>query len=693
MMYKIERENSLEASGQLFLKKESALGFAILPVPSMLLLSSPSIGVPVRPWVFPSSDGSISPHMKSFDANRRNPLLKHLVFFLTGKLLICNNFWVDVPSVFNSPLYRFFILFKLNHKKNPFPASLLNSSQPPAPPWLMINSTFVENARIPLGATVNVAGIIIRLPDMEKFSLATIQSLEMLVLCPDHYISDYPLYLPTPSNSQSTFLFYICSAHVFLSLSSSQLPCCYLKMDDLSNTFNATLNLTALETQIHSFSETPDHPEDDERDEPSAFLAVKLLTNRHYNSEAFKKRLKQMWPERFSINVLEKDPNFYTVEFGYFGDRHRVLIGQPFWDSFPHHALAQRLGEVLGRFIEVDTASLKETWGPYLRVCIEIDVSQPLPHGTGFHFHGMAAPVWFEFRFENLPDFCHYCRRLSHIVNHCHEFLAKCDSSSAPPLLRYDQSLGAKIRITSNPFYIACSRSRLRPHIAHPTSLAPASQYRPHQLPIISEGLFNEPTYAYGVQHLSQLQTTPLGFYMAHSSSNVLTSHTPNLNQPPLSTSTWLYTQATATATQHANTQGASKFLTQSNTIPTTSFPSPSITTVEQLTIPLPTAIPTSAETIMATNGAPQHVVPVSQAFSTILADLNSSHPLQFALGATSYLAPTAFGIRKLRPKRPDCLNAAEFRRMLKRTRNLAKSLDEKTVEEAGDAQRIRLEP
>ncbi|KAM6560573.1 hypothetical protein CsatA_029812 [Cannabis sativa] len=507
MMYKIERENSLEASGQLFLKKESALGFAILPVPSMLLLSSPSIGVPVRPWVFPSSDGSISPHMKSFDANRRNPPLKHLVFFLTGKLLICNNFWVDVPSVFNSPLYRFFILFKLNHKKNPFPASLLNSSQPPAPPWLMINSTFVENARIPLGATVNVAGIIIRLPDMEKFSLATIQSLEMLVLCPDHYISDYPLYLPTPSNSQSTFLFYICSAHVFLSLSSSQLPCCYLKMDDLSNTFNATLNHTALETQIHSFSETPDHPEDDERDEPSAFLAVKLLTNHHYNSEAFKKRLKQMWPERFSINVLEKDPNFYTVEFGYFGDRHRVLIGQP---------------------------------------------------------------------------------------------------------------------------------SRLRPHIAHPTSLAPASQYRPHQLPIISEGLFNEPTYAYGVQHLSQLQTTPLGFYMAHSSSNVLTSHTPNLNQPPLSTSTWLYTQATATATQHAHTQGASNFLTQSNTIPTTSFPSPSITTVEQLTIPLPTAIPTSAETIMATNGAPQHVVPVSHAFSTILADLNSSHPLQFALGATS---------------------------------------------------------
>ncbi|KAF4347794.1 hypothetical protein G4B88_003297 [Cannabis sativa] len=197
-------------------------------------------------------------------------------------------------------------------------------------------------------------------------------------------------------------------------------------MEDLSNTSNVALNLTEFETQIHSFSDIPEHPEEDNREEPSAFLAVKLLTTRHFNSEAFKKRLRQMWPEHFSINVLEKEPNFFTVEFGCFGDHQRVLV-------------------VLGQFIEVDTTSLKETWGPYLRVRIELDVTQPLPRGTGFHFHGMAVPVWLAFRFENVPDFCHYCGRLSHIVNHCHEFLAKCDSSSAPPLLRYVHSLGAKI--------------------------------------------------------------------------------------------------------------------------------------------------------------------------------------------------------------------------------------------------------
>ncbi|KAF4381578.1 hypothetical protein F8388_021206 [Cannabis sativa] len=152
-----------------------------------------------------------------------------------------------------------------------------------------------------------------------------------------------------------------------------------LKMDDLSHTLTATRNLTELKTHFHSFSETLDHPEDDEREEPSAFLAVKLLTNRHFNSEAFKKRLRQIWPERFSINVLEKDPNFYTVEFGCFGNRRRVLIGQPWHFDYKlivmtpleagsvvtaemltstplwiqvflkrSRALAQRLGEVLG---------------------------------------------------------------------------------------------------------------------------------------------------------------------------------------------------------------------------------------------------------------------------------------------------------------------------------------------------------
>ncbi|KAF4394142.1 hypothetical protein G4B88_000653, partial [Cannabis sativa] len=654
-------------------------------MPLSLPLSSPYIGVPVRPWAFPSSGGSIYSPLQKLTVHRRRLPLKLLVFFFTGKPLICNNFCAAVQSVFNSPLFCLLNLSNLYHQQSPFSAFPLNTSQPPAPPWLMIPSSIIENSRIPLGATVKPTKIIIRLPDMETFSINARTSLANSVLCIILSINGTYLQITTYCHSLLTFHFYTCSAKVSFALYLLNIPCSSLTMDELSNTFNATLNLTALETQILSFSEVSDPPQDDDREEPSAFLAVKLLTNHHFNSEAFKNRLKQMWPERFSINILEKEPNFYTVEFGCFGDRRRVLIGQPwhfdyklivmtplemgstvtvdsltftpFWvqvSGIPFlkrsRALAQRLGEVLGRYIEVDTASLKETWGPYLRVRTEIDVSHPLPRGTGFNFHG-----------RNLPDFCHYCGRLSHIVNHCPEFLAKCDSSSAPPLLRYDQSLGAKIRITSNPFYIACSRSRLRPHIAPPNSLAPAAPYRSTQIPTLSEGLFNEPPSIYGVQHVGQPQTTPLGFYMAHSSSNVINSPIPKLNQPPLITTTWPPAHTTTAEAPHAHTQGISNFPTQSTHLSTISLPSQTVTTAEQLPTPMPMTVPTLVETLVPTVGASHHVVPVSQAFSTILADLNSSQPLRFTPGALSSPATSGSGKRKrLKPKRPDCRNAAE---------------------------------
>ncbi|KAF4350418.1 hypothetical protein F8388_004666 [Cannabis sativa] len=118
-------------------------------------------------------------------------------------------------------------------------------------------------------------------------------------------------------------------APFLVSSSSFPLSLSPLKMEDLSNTLTATLQLTEIETKIHSFSKSTDQPKEDNREEPSAFLAVKLLTTRHFNPDAFKNYLCQMWPQRFSINILEKDSNFYTVEFGYFGDRRRVLIGQP----------------------------------------------------------------------------------------------------------------------------------------------------------------------------------------------------------------------------------------------------------------------------------------------------------------------------------------------------------------------------
>ncbi|KAF4358374.1 hypothetical protein G4B88_017251 [Cannabis sativa] len=296
----------------------------------MLLLSSSSfIGVTVRPSPLQSSDGSSYHLQMSFAAIKRNPTFNFFVISFTGNLLICHYSCAAVPSEINSFLHPFSISSVFTYKGNPSLELALMKTKHPEPPWAMIKSIVVEDTTPILGATVIPAGIIDSFPDMEKLIFADILLPEHILDHFNFYISVLSLFHSAPCHSLHTFLVYLSLNTSFSFFVHSQIPTHVLTMDDLSNTFTATLNLTALETQIHSFTETPDHPEDDGHEEPSAFLAVKLLTTRHFNSEAFKNRLKQMWPERFSINVLEKEPNFYTVEFGCFGDRRRVLIGQP----------------------------------------------------------------------------------------------------------------------------------------------------------------------------------------------------------------------------------------------------------------------------------------------------------------------------------------------------------------------------
>uniref|UniRef100_A0A803NNI9 DUF4283 domain-containing protein n=1 Tax=Cannabis sativa TaxID=3483 RepID=A0A803NNI9_CANSA len=581
-----------------------------------------------------------------------------------------------------------------------FPNTALDNTKlgnliPSAPPWTIICPTklgvpyfIVRTPRFVLGATATSI-CIIAYPDMKHLTLHFDFPWENIV--PNRFLYKrsivHTLKVQSKQNS-SLFLPSFVSIYILhIPLTSEHSPEPTVDrplsiMEELTNNLSANLNLTEIETKIHSFAEPSELPEDENREEPSAFLAVKLLTTRHFNSEAFKKRLKEMWPERFSINVLEKEPNFFTVEFGCFGDRRRVLIGQPwhfdfklivmspleagsvvtaemltstpFWiqvSGIPFlkrsRALAIKLGEVLGRFIEVDTASLKETWGPYLRVRIEIDVTQPLP--------------------------------------------AKCDSSSAPPPLQYDHTLGAKIRITSNPFYIASTRTRLRPHVTQPVSLAPPNMRTPSNH-IISEPSFNDPSSEYGVQYLHQPRTTPVGCYMTQvpqQNTFIRDIHGSNI-APPFSawtTSSNIVNLDSPTQSRRSVPPLAYPMLHDQNINPNNSMSVP-----EQVA---PSSPIVAAPTITNANfsDATGHTVPVSQAFATIMADLNANQPLTFAVGSSSSPATASTSGRRYKPKRPPSINEIEFRKMLKRTRDLARSLDEGYIDEAGAAQRTRQEP
>ncbi|KAF4402847.1 hypothetical protein G4B88_010299 [Cannabis sativa] len=431
----------------------------------------------------------------------------------------------------------------VNRRNSAFTPPVFSFTGDPSP--LLV--TFID----PLGATVQNAETIIRISSMEKFWFNAFCPLMILVQFSVLYITEYPLYQKI--------------------------------MEDLSHTLTTTLNLIEFETQIHAFPNTAEHPEDDTREEPSAFLAVKLLTTRHFNSEAFKQRLCQMWPEHFSINVLEKEPNFFTVEFGCFGDRRRVLIGQPWHFNY------------------------------------KLIVMTPLEAGSVVTTEMLTStPFWI-------------------------------------------QVSGSKIRVTSNPFYIANTRTRLRPHIASPSSLAPTPLYRLNQPFIITESSFNESPYDYGMQHLGQPHTTSLGFYMASSSPNIFPQQPHDLNQPailnPLTSG--LNTAITLSSGFHMSLHQH----TTTNLNPNHSAP---VTTAEQLQASFPKASLTAAATVVATSCDNHHVIPISQAFSTILADLNPTQPPRFAIGTTSASTPKTNLSRKAKLDRPDGLNAEELIKLTK---------------------------
>uniref|UniRef100_A0A803P1T7 DUF4283 domain-containing protein n=1 Tax=Cannabis sativa TaxID=3483 RepID=A0A803P1T7_CANSA len=137
------------------------------------------------------------------------------------------------------------------------------------------------------------------------------------------------------------------------------------------------------------------------REEPSAFLAVQLLTTRHFNPEAFKKRLKEMWPERFSINVLEKEPNFFIRNLDVLGIAEtEMLTSTPFWiqvsriPSSNAFGSCYKTGEVLGRFIEVDTVHLLKKHGVPI---FEVELKSMLRTAasvSGFHFQvAPSSPI------------------------------------------------------------------------------------------------------------------------------------------------------------------------------------------------------------------------------------------------------------------------------------------------------------
>ncbi|XP_042972943.1 uncharacterized protein LOC122304742 [Carya illinoinensis] len=78
-----------------------------------------------------------------------------------------------------------------------------------------------------------------------------------------------------------------------------------------------------------------------------------------------------------------------------------------------------KIGSSMGEVVSVDVDEEGIGWGPYLRVQVNINITQPLMRGIISSFNG--SKVWIAFQYERLPNFCFCCGIIKHGTTGCPE--------------------------------------------------------------------------------------------------------------------------------------------------------------------------------------------------------------------------------------------------------------------------------
>uniref|UniRef100_A0A803QP51 Reverse transcriptase domain-containing protein n=1 Tax=Cannabis sativa TaxID=3483 RepID=A0A803QP51_CANSA len=214
---------------------------------------------------------------------------------------------------------------------------------------------------------------------------------------------------------------------------------------------------------------------------PQFFLVARCLSNA-FNPKTFVTRMGEFWSKkcRFEVTVSKMHSELYLLTLGCAGDKLRLMEGEPWhYNNFlivlhsltalhnvskedlnkvqirvqVHRlpflskscALACKIGEWIGEYIDVHEDSLHEGWGSFLRVRVRLDIHQPLMRGKLVKLPHIRDEHWLEFRYENLPTFCFHCGCLGHPFERCVGFLEMVDEGIEPELPYSPELLGDKL--------------------------------------------------------------------------------------------------------------------------------------------------------------------------------------------------------------------------------------------------------
>ena len=184
----------------------------------------------------------------------------------------------------------------------------------------------------------------------------------------------------------------------------------------------------------------------------SLLLMGRLLTERSYNVEAFKRTITSVWAPAHGLVIRVLSPNLYAFQFFHWRDMKKVLDGRPwcfdnmlillkeadgdeqpdqvtlnhspFWVRIKNLPFNTRSNEVIralvgsmGEILEIEEDVLG--FGRYRRVKVMLDITKPLRRFRKIK-DKRGREIQVDFAYERLPFFCFACGIMGHSEKDCH---------------------------------------------------------------------------------------------------------------------------------------------------------------------------------------------------------------------------------------------------------------------------------
>ncbi|GKV16725.1 hypothetical protein SLEP1_g27324 [Rubroshorea leprosula] len=201
-------------------------------------------------------------------------------------------------------------------------------------------------------------------------------------------------------------------------------------------------------------------------------VIIKLL-GKTINYKLLCARLGALWRTESEFDLIDLGLGFYTVKFASLDDRNRILTGGP-WKIFGHylavqpwqpnfrpsHAKAPKtaiwvhfpelpteyyqepilrlLGNKVGRTIFVDETTLLATRGQYAKVCVEVNLAEPLASMVDFN-DGVDSNSMFLTVAYDLNNVCFHCGEFGHKKDSCYYRQAQLVTETTQPITGIQQ--------------------------------------------------------------------------------------------------------------------------------------------------------------------------------------------------------------------------------------------------------------